>query len=165
VNYATADGSGLICPKVKPEERPKTERPDSFAECWTSRCSRSPASPDGGCQAAKTVESLPAGQRIQLPHHPPSRAVGTTTHLHNAWCPRRLLGRTLGVRSGWAVMAGTPAGIRASSRKLAVPGRTDLASADAGRTRCHSREDCGVYSSRAVTEKRRVENDKGLTCT
>jgi hypothetical protein len=50
--------------------------------------------------------------------------------------------------------------------KLAVPGRTDLASADAGRTRCHSREDCGVYSSsRAVTEKRRVENDKGLTCT
>jgi hypothetical protein len=165
VNYATADGSGLICPKVKPEERPKTERPDSFAECWTSRCSRSPASPDGGCQAAKTVESLPAGQRIQLPHHPPSRAVGTTTHLHNAWCPRRLLGRTLGVRSGWAVMAGTPAGIRASSRSLpSRDGRTShrrmLAALDVTAERI-------VASTHQGPSQRSggFENDKGLTCT
>ena len=48
--------------------------------------------------------------------------------------------------------------------KLIVPG-TDPASADAGRTRCHSRENRGVYSPKAVREKRRVENDKGLTCT
>jgi hypothetical protein len=32
------------------------------------------------------------------------------------------------------------------------------------RTRCHSREDRGVYTSGAVIEKRPVENDR-LTCT
>ena len=49
--------------------------------------------------------------------------------------------------------------------KLVVPGTDGPSIGRRGRTRCHSRENRGVCSPKAVREKRRVENDKGLTCT
>jgi hypothetical protein len=48
--------------------------------------------------------------------------------------------------------------------KLVVPG-TDGPRIGRGRTRCHTRENRGVYSLKAVREKRRFENNKALTCT
>ena len=64
LTMAPQTDSVVVYPKVKPDERSETvpagqgyppdisKRPNPFAQRWTARCSRSPASPYGGCQAA-----------------------------------------------------------------------------------------------------------------
>ena len=117
-----------------------------------------PASPYGGCQAASTIEVY--GQDSSNSHHIIHRL--ELTRPHNAWRPRRLLGRTLGGPVWMDVRAYTPAGSYFVP-KLAVP-----RDGPSSRRRMLAALDVTAETIVASTQRgpsgkkwRRVENAKG----
>ena len=95
---------------------------------------------------------LRAGQLAQPPHHPPSPADKELAHRMASATSLRPNFRWFG-RDGRSRQA--PQLASSFGAKLVVPGTDGPSIGRRGPTRCHSRENRGVYPATAVREKRR----------